>query len=174
MCKKIDDEVLDLMISPHMKKLEELDLSMCSISAKGCCYLTRLRNLRVVDISSSFGVSGQAIRSMITGYCPENYDGLGDELSDAEHDCSENEEILIGVNRLHSNLTVIAAQFANRGIDADLIETLAQRAPNLKSLDVRNYLGNVSKSSLSPLKLSIRKLEMQGKAVLLSNAKNYL
>lgn len=120
LCREIDDEVLDCVISQKMNQLEELDLSMCNITAKGCCYLTRLPNLRAVNISSALGVSGQAIRSMLTGYCPEGIDGT--DSFDDDHGRNIKKEVLVGIRRAHSNLRVIAAQFANNGVDGQLLE----------------------------------------------------
>ena len=119
LCRGINDEVLDYIISRQMKRLEELDLSMCNITAKGCCYLTRLSNLRAVNINSALGVSGQAIRSMFTGCCPDGVDGT-DTFDD--NVCNTKEEVLVGVRRAHSNLSVISAQFANNGVDTRLFE----------------------------------------------------
>lgn len=147
-------------------------MSMCNITAKGCCYLTRLPNLRAVNINAALGASGQAIRSMITGHCPDGCDGT-DTFEEDDNGFSIKEEVLVGVSRAHSNITAISAQFANNGVDIRLFETLAKHAPHLKSLDLRNYLGNSSKTNRSSLKSAIRQMEKKGTAVLLSTAKSY-
>lgn len=179
MCRGVNDEVVVLSIS-KLKKLQELDLSMCSITTRGCCHIARLRNLRVIDITSALGVSGQSICSIVTGSIPSTYK---DSKFDIEQDddknkyyTAQNEELSVfsPVQRKTSNLTVISAQFAMSGVDEHMFSILMKHAPKLKTLDLRNYDGiDISKnSSLSPLKLAIRDLERRGTDVMFSRARN--
>eukprot|EP00956_Cyclotella_meneghiniana_P044343 scaffold313230_cov76-Cyclotella_meneghiniana.AAC.1 len=179
MCKGVNDEVVVLSIS-KLKNLQELDLSMCSITTRACCHLAGLPNLRVIDISSALGVSGQSICSIVTGSIPSTYK---DSKFDVEQDDdknkyyhAQNEELSIfnPIQRKASNLTVISAQFALSGVDEHMFAILIKHAPKLKTLDLRNYDGNdISKnSSLSPLKMAIRILERNGSNVMFSRARN--
>ena len=181
MCHRVDDEVLALIAS-KLKSLQELNLSMCNITTRGCCHLACLPNLRVVDISSALGVSGQAIRSMITGSYPSGYKDSTCELFDDEESVSNlDDEVSVFISEYSgekresiSNLRVIVAQFATSGFNEQLFETLAAKAPRLNYLDVRNYMGNdISKGIASPLKRSIRKLERNGANIIFSRAKGF-
>lgn len=178
MCHKIDDATLELL-SSGLTNLQELDLSMCNITPRGCCHLSRLSSLRVVNISSALDVSGQAIRSIITGNCPPNYrcnsndDLKSDYMKGKQY--MEDSSAPGGTKKATSNLRVIVAQFATSGLDESLLETLINYAPLLKTLDLRNYFGNdVGKSNLSLIKMYLRKLTKEGTTIAFSRAKGHI
>jgi hypothetical protein len=158
MCK-IDDQCIELL-SFKLRKLELLDVSMCPITARGCSFLARLSSLKAVNISSISvdsipHTNDQAIYSLVTGVFN---DGHITEETECKHT---------------SKLTAICAQYATSGVDERLLQHLASHAPELKYLDLRNYLGYDANTerSLSPMKLSVRKLTSNGTSVALSYAK---
>jgi hypothetical protein len=177
MCRKINDDIMDILAS-NLKNLQLLDVSMCSITPRGCCHLARLSTLRMVDISSVSCIDGQAIHSLVTGYCPPKYNIFGDDFSDDEYgtakaDLSADYQASHGKVATVSNLVAIAAQFATSGVDERLFETLIIHAPRLKYLDLRNYLGeDINTRSLSPVKLSVRKLIKNGTSIAFSRTKD--
>lgn len=153
-CEGITDEFLDF-IPKHLKKLQVLDLSNCSITAKGCRELARSSSLRSVDVSACQGIDGRAIWALATG-----------ELRAKEHDGDlkgdDDEEMGLASIRetsVFSPLESIAARFAV-DIDAEVFDMLSSRAPKLTRLDLRNYMGDML---VSPqLRQSIRKLKRNG------------
>ncbi|KAL3793812.1 hypothetical protein HJC23_006172 [Cyclotella cryptica] len=176
LCRKINDDIMDIIAS-KLNNLQLVDVSMCSITPRGCCHLARLSSLRIVNISSVSCVNGQAIQSLVTGYCPPNYNKFGDEFTEDEDstekaDVSSDYKAAFGKITNVSNLTAITAQFATSGADERLFETLLRHAPHLKYLDLRNYLGDdVNTRSLSPVKLSVRKLTRNGTSIAFSRTK---
>ena len=181
MCHGVNDEVLAIIAS-KLKNLQELNVSMCNITSRGCCHLARLPNLRIVDITSALGVSGQAIRSMVTGSYPSSYkDPTCDLFDDDESNYYADDDVSVFISEHSretkesiSNLRVIIAQFATSGFNERLFDTLTTNAPHIDYLDLRNYTGNdIGKGITSPLKLSIRKLEKNGANIIFSRAKGF-
>lgn len=176
MCHQINDTVLSL-IALKLANLQELNVSLCNITSSGCCHIARMHNLRAVDITSAAGINGQAICAMVTGSCKSSHNTNSNDVF--EDEVMRGKEISIfevdqGHKRATSNLTAIIAQFAMFGVDEHLFETIATHAPRLKILDLRNYIGDdIGKDNLSPMKMSVRKLERKGTIIAFSRAKGY-
>lgn len=158
MCAGIGDHFLDTMAS-FLTKLSVLDLSMTGITSIGCSYLARMPALREVDISGCDKLSGDAIKALVEGRIGDGSDT--DEKMYNDQNTMEHLG-LIKEDGSASQLTFIAARFAE-GVDANVLETVARKAPNLKVLDLRHHRGHDAKAEYkSPLKLSLRKLRQRG------------
>mmetsp|Transcript_22338 Transcript_22338/g.45358 ORF Transcript_22338/g.45358 Transcript_22338/m.45358 type:complete len:419 (+) Transcript_22338:292-1548(+) len=131
-CKGITDEFLD-SIPVFLRHLHTLDLSMCSITSRGCRALSHSPSLRNVNISACLGTNGEAIQDLVTG----NF-----SVTDiGENDGQEGIQLQLMKGRhSKSKLTSIVAQFAT-GIKATSLKTIITHAPNLKMLDIRHYQG---------------------------------
>jgi len=168
MCTAITDDFLE-SVPLFLVNLTFLDISMCSITSRGCCHLARMPALRTVDISACPELSGQALAALVTGKHPPPSicDDAVNEILDDDQDMMQK----LGLTRENgsvSQLTTIAARFAE-GIDANLLDTLATCAPHLHTLDLRHYRGNDLKTGfLSPMKMSLRKLRQNGMEVAFS------
>lgn len=147
-----------------LRKLAYLDVSMTSILSTAFCHLAHLPALREVDISACKLLSGDAINSLVTGIPHCSHVHIRKSLVTYM-------TWYIAQSRGNgsgSQLRAISARFA-KDIDANLLDSLTKEAPHLKTLDLRHYQGNDLKTGLlSPLKMSLRKLQQNGVEVALS------
>lgn len=163
--KGITDTFLD-SVPLFLRKLQALDLSMCCITSRGCCTLSRSPSLREVNISACTGTNGEAIQALITGKLVHT------DID--EFDCNQNgmeKEIQLGLvkeRNSKSQLTSITACFASE-VDANLFETMTTHAPHLKRLDLRKYHGNdLMKNLNSNAKSHLRQLKSNGVGIAFS------
>mmetsp|Transcript_979 Transcript_979/g.1786 ORF Transcript_979/g.1786 Transcript_979/m.1786 type:complete len:178 (-) Transcript_979:120-653(-) len=168
MCTGITDDFLD-SVPLFLVNLTSLDLSHSSITSRGCCHLARLPSLQSVDISACTALRGRCIKALVTGRHPHifptrDYDEF--DIIDEDQFIIQQQLGLTRETGSLSQLTSIAARYANDGIDDNLLNTLAAYAPNLHTLDLRHYRGNDLKMGcLSPMKISLRKLRQNGMKV---------
>jgi len=166
MCTAITDDFLE-SVPLFLSNLNYLDVSMSSITPRGCSHLACLPALRTVDVSACPELNGQALTALVTGKhpssdCPNDENGINDDELIMQR---------LGLKREKgslSQLTAISARFA-KGIDANILDTLAKFAPHLQTLDLRHYQGNDIKDGfLCQMKLSLRKLHQNGVEVAIS------
>lgn len=162
MCTGVTDEFLG-SVPVFLPKLTVLDVSMSSITSRGCCHLARSPALRKVDISACPGLSEQTIEALVGG---KFGDGDVNEVYDEQNIIE-----LLGLTKGSgsvSKLTSIGARFAE-GVDSNMLDFLATQAPHLQTLDLRHHRGNDLKKGLfSPMKMSLRKLRQNGVEVAFS------
>ena len=166
MCAEINDDFIESM-HIFFTKLTALDVSMTSITSRGCFHLARLPSLLEVDISACSNLCGQSIAALVEGKVLDEYiNDMNDEQYLMQKLGKTNE-----ISNL-SQLTSISARFA-KGIDESVLDKLGTLAPNLKCLDLRHYRGNDLKTGfLSPLKMSLRNLMRNGVSVAFSRSKD--
>jgi hypothetical protein len=160
MCQGITDAFMEC-VSTYLMKLQTLDVSMCPITAKGCCSLSRSQSLREVDISACAELNAYAIRALVTGQseCDKRAPDSADILDETE---------LLWRKDNVSHLISISAQYVKE-LDANLLDVMAVYAPHLRRLDLRHYQ-DIDNAGLSPLKLSLRKLQQNGVQVAFSRS----
>ncbi|KAL7442395.1 hypothetical protein ACHAXM_008392 [Skeletonema potamos] len=160
MCQGITDDFMKC-VSTHLTKLQALDVSMCPITARGCRSLSCVMSLREVDVSACPELNAHAIRALVTGKI------------ECDKGAPENVELLHETEWLQrkdnaSQLMSICAQYIKE-MDANLLDVVALYAPHLKRLDLR-HCQSINSADLSPLKLSLRKLQQNGVQVAFSRS----
>jgi len=164
-CKGISDAFLEC-VPTQFTKLQALDVSMCPITVKGCQSLFHAQSLREVDISACPELNKHAIRALVTGL-----------IECDEKDAPDNVEVLNETElrqrtctRRVSQLISISAQYMKE-LDSSLLDDMAVSASHLRRLDLRHY-HDIDNTDLSPIKISLRKLQENGVHVAFSSRQN--
>lgn len=173
MCKGITDTFID-QLPEFFSKIQTLDLSMTSITSRGCFHLASLTSLQNLNISSISELDGRGIIALVTGKHQSKISDAEGEPGDKQQLSADEESFRIQytIDRGRvSQLTTISAQFATDVNDL-LFETLATQVPHLRNLDLRNCTGFDANGGIpSSLKQSLRLLTTNGVKVAFSRRK---